>query len=523
MELTEEQKAIIESEGNVVVIAVPGSGKTTTISYKIGKILTDISEYNGIIAISYTNKASDELKDRVLRITPTIYNSFFGTIYNFYLSEIIVPFARYIFSMYREIEIVSYNQTENEDFKDLTDEEKIQIIKDYYLDGKIILEGIPLFANYIFDCSQSCRKYLKSRYTHIFVDEYQDCEILQHNIFKKIVEIGIVGVAVGDPDQSIFKYSGSNPSYLLELSEMDSFNSFGLSINHRSHKSIVNYAYKFLFPNNDYEIVDEKRIYKWNINGDEKILANNIDALIPKLKNKFEIDCNGKIAILCRSNSTAKTIFNYIETPAVCFFDSPLDKSSKDYEIMFKNLLVYILGSQKIYPENIIDNLFIRINKKQYNHYIKNIIDLKKQYKDSQIIPIENMKQIIKSLFGETIDMSKIDETMNDENYLQSYYPADEDKILIMTIHKSKGLEFDATFLVDLHKYIIPTIDFQSGEYNDLNEDKCIHYVALTRAKKVVLLTINSLRHNSRGELKRGEESEFISNITRPDLILYRK
>ena len=105
------------------------------------------------------------------------------------MSEIIVPFARYIFSMYREIEIVSYNQTENEDFKDLTDEEKIQIIKDYYLDGKIILEGIPLFANHISDCSQSCRKYLKSRYTHIFVDEYQDCEILQHNIFKKIVEI----------------------------------------------------------------------------------------------------------------------------------------------------------------------------------------------------------------------------------------------------------------------------------------------------------------------------------------------
>lgn len=92
-----------------------------------------------------------------------------------------------------------------------------------------------------------------------------------------------------------------------------------------------------------------------------------------------------------------------------------------------------------------------------------------------------------------------------------------------MTIHKSKGLEFDATFLVDLHKYIIPTIDFQTGEYNDLNEDKCIHYVALTRAKKVVLLTINSLRHNSRGELKRGEESEFISNITIPVLILYRK
>ena len=132
------------------------------------------------------------------------------------------------------------------------------------------------------------------------------------------------------------------------------------------------------------------------------------------------------------------------------------------------------------------------------------------------------MKDILKNIFGEHIDMSKIDETLSNIIFLQSYYPIDKNKIHIMTIHKSKGLEFDATFLVDLHKFIIPTIDFNTGEYRDINEDKCIHYVALTRAKKVVLLTINGVRHNSKGEIKNGEESEFVSNINRPDLISYR-
>ena len=91
--LTKEQLDIINAEGNIVVIAVPGSGKTTTITYKIKKILSELDEYQGVIAISYTNKASNELKGRVMNISADLNNSFFGTIYSFYLSEIIIPFA----------------------------------------------------------------------------------------------------------------------------------------------------------------------------------------------------------------------------------------------------------------------------------------------------------------------------------------------------------------------------------------------------------------------------------------------
>lgn len=522
IDLTEEQKNIINEDGNIVVVAVPGSGKTTTITHKINKVLLNIKEYQGIIAISYTNKASDELKHRVMKISSDIYNSFFGTIYAFYLSEIIFPFAKYLYSYYDEVEVISNEKFEKVKMTDFNSAEKINYLIKCFRNGKIILEEIPFFASNIIDSSNSCRLYLRNRYTHIFIDEYQDCDIIQHNVFKKIVDLGITGIAVGDPEQSIFKYSGCSPKYLLELSELSSFKSYGLSINHRSHESIINYAYKFLMPQNDYEIIEDKRVYKWNINGDETTMSKKIDCLIPRLIEKYDIKKNSEIAILCRSNNTAKIISNSLNTPSIYFCDTPIDKSSNDYEIFFKNLLIYLYGSQKIYPENILESTNLIINNRRFQKYVDKMIAIKSKYLQNNILPIDDMVELTQTIFGNNIDFTKIYHTLGSEQYLISYKALDPNRIHIMTIHKSKGLEFDAVFILDLHKYIVPKYDFNNNCYPDLQEDKCVHYVSLTRARKAVILSINSQRHNSRGDIKIGEESEFVSNYYRPDLIEYR-
>lgn len=125
--LTKEQLDIINAEGNIVVIAVPGSGKTTTITYKIKKILSELDEYQGVIAISYTNKASNELKGRVMNISADLHNSFFGTIYSFYLSEIIIPFAKYLYNYYKKVEVVSRNDFDCIEFEKLEEEKKLNI------------------------------------------------------------------------------------------------------------------------------------------------------------------------------------------------------------------------------------------------------------------------------------------------------------------------------------------------------------------------------------------------------------
>ena len=63
-EPTKEQKDIIECEGNIVVTAKPGSGKTYTVVEKIAAVVPSLPDYKGVIAISFTNKVSDELKKR---------------------------------------------------------------------------------------------------------------------------------------------------------------------------------------------------------------------------------------------------------------------------------------------------------------------------------------------------------------------------------------------------------------------------------------------------------------------------
>ena len=98
MEPTETQRNIIEHQGNVVVMASPGSGKTYVISEKIKEILKQdtLYDYQGVIAISYTRKASAHLKDRSLKGGLSSKNSFFGTIDSFCLTQIILGFGNYV-------------------------------------------------------------------------------------------------------------------------------------------------------------------------------------------------------------------------------------------------------------------------------------------------------------------------------------------------------------------------------------------------------------------------------------------
>src|SRR4051812_10022949 len=99
MEPTDQQRLIIEHSGSGVVIASPGSGKTFVLSEKIKIILSRLKEHEGVIAISYTNKASNELKERCLMTGVNPQSSFFGTIDRFYISEIIIPFGKQLFGI----------------------------------------------------------------------------------------------------------------------------------------------------------------------------------------------------------------------------------------------------------------------------------------------------------------------------------------------------------------------------------------------------------------------------------------
>lgn len=117
MKPTTEQEAVLNDDGNIVVTAIPGSGKTYTVVKKIERIMSDCPAHKGIIAISYTNKASDELKTRCKKNGIAMNASFFGTIDKFYISQIIIQFARHVTKNIPEYRVVSFDDLP-EEYKD---------------------------------------------------------------------------------------------------------------------------------------------------------------------------------------------------------------------------------------------------------------------------------------------------------------------------------------------------------------------------------------------------------------------
>lgn len=105
---------------------------------------------------------------------------------------------------------------------------------------------------------------------------------------------------------------------------------------------------------------------------------------------------------------------------------------------------------------------------------------------------------------------------LSNEIELNSYQSAEEDEINIMTLHKSKGLEFDVVIHLDLYEWILPkkkpgpNNDFNNPIYDNWTQDVNLHYVGITRAKNGCILISSTKRTNYEYKQKQGKDSEFI-------------
>lgn len=222
MEPTQIQRDIINDEGHTVVLASPGSGKTFVMSEKIKKILggETLPEYQGVIAISYTRKASGNLKRRALSDGVQSKNSFFGTIDSFCLTQIILPFGNFVMGYpaddLQPVLLSSLPKEKMIDFEWLTrdhpDYENInqqgwRNLKELFKDGKVLIETLELIALHVIKNTRACRNHLVARFRYVFIDEFQDTDTYTNAIFHELIGLGLIGNVVGDVNQSIFGYA----------------------------------------------------------------------------------------------------------------------------------------------------------------------------------------------------------------------------------------------------------------------------------------------------------------------------
>lgn len=530
MQPTDQQLLVLHHYSNAVIIAAPGSGKTFVISEKIKGILQECRQHQGVIAISYTNKASSELKDRCLRNGLDPKASFFGTLDKFYIGEIIIPFGKHLWGIpANEISVKKIESLDEEQKKEfawfnrdiLISEIKvseIELLASFFYDGVIFLETVGLMANFVLSNSKACQNYLLARYLAVYIDEYQDCGENQHSLFETIVELGIVGVAVGDLNQSIYGFSGKSSKHLSSLTNKGGFKTFKLDKNHRCTPSIINYSNYLLSPTVELLPTDRLNVKHIKVLGDELKIAEYIDRILPKISE--EGISNNQIAILTRGNRTADIVHSHLKTPSRLLITTDLDTNLNIWSGIFSSLLRFALDpsykfAQVIEEFTAFDRLTLTTRRQLVEHKstIKKLFALQERDITHIAAAFIAVAEIIAPNSRNRDSINLLSQVVNLNSQLDAYRPTSENDIVIMTLHKSKGLEFDVVFHLDLYEWVFP----QKGrganndiEYGDYHQDLNLHYVGITRARKACFLMSSTERTTARLKTIPATDSEFL-------------
>jgi DNA helicase-2/ATP-dependent DNA helicase PcrA len=455
MNYTDEQKAILEEAGNCVIVAAPGSGKTAVITAMVQARLGSLRRHKGIVAISYTNKASVELRQRIRYGGTDTKSSFFGTIDKFFVSEVIIPFGRHVWGRpsteikvlkFADLNAFSVKVGEPGDYKLDSLCRDAEELGRLYLRGVVVLETVGYLACHVLAQSATCRRYLSARYTDIVIDEYQDCGEWQHQFFLSLVHSGIRGIAVGDLDQAIFEWAEKYPRFLRELTEDNRFNSYRLTVNHRCHPSIAHYATKFLTNEHPVPPDLEVRVFHAHVNGSEYSIGEWLNTAIPEIAARFHIEAANRIAILVRYKRTAELVKSTLTIPHRVAVSTALDADNTPACVAFKNILYWLFNAKETrrgFLEEFVDPYTPKITQRRLIHLLSDLQLAIPFEAEDTAGALETMVRIAEIMTAKPVTRraARLLAAVLESGGWESFRPPYSEEVQLMTIHKSKGLE----------------------------------------------------------------------------------
>lgn len=310
LELNEKQYEAVTSQSQYLrIIAGAGSGKTRVLTYRIAFLVEKMNvNPSKILAITFTNKAAKEMKDRVDRLFGQSFSNlsvmtFHAFCARFLRKEIMALNYPQGFTILDDEDqgkvikdickargyntrddivkavpgFISYNKNLGlfaDDVKPSInrpqDREMISIYKDYEKrlrdSNSLDFDDLLLLTNFILKNFDDVREKWKKRFSHILIDEFQDTNGIQYSIVKQLMSDETSLYVVGDPDQTIYTWRGANQDIILDLEKEYDIETITLEENYRSTKEILNAA-NMLIKNNKKRI--EKQLFTKKLNGDK--------------------------------------------------------------------------------------------------------------------------------------------------------------------------------------------------------------------------------------------------------------
>ncbi|MBQ9730289.1 MAG: UvrD-helicase domain-containing protein [Clostridia bacterium] len=603
--LNEEQiKPVLATEGAVLVLAGAGSGKTRVLTSRIAYLVHEKGvPARAILAITFTNKAANEMKERVSRLVDS-EGMWVCTIHSMCV-RILRTYAEEVgihpnFSIYSETERAnvikkSFQECGYDDEK-LLKEVKYHIanakmlgqLPDRYLQENVgepeIEKIVKVYARYqahlrennaldfddllgetriLLKNNAEAREYLSSRFRYILVDEFQDTNEVQYDIVKLLSSVHGNLFVVGDDDQSIYGWRGAKIENILHFErDFPGTKVFKLERNYRSTKAILKVANaviknngrrksKTLWTQNaDGETPQVKELEEES--GEARFIAHTIAGLMNKgyrfsdfavlmrlnaltrsleqefladgipfkvfggfkfyerkeikdllaylrlINNPFDSEAITRIINVPKRGIGAKTVEllqNYAYETELTVYDALLDLDEIGISGATKQKLIDF--------REMIKRWIIEAQETPVNELVKSIVaetQMRLAYagdSDDSLNKLANIDEFIHSVD----DYCRLNPTATLTDYLnQVSLTADTDEmddgnyVTLATIHAVKGLEFRCVFLSGMEEGILPVTRAATSE-SELEEERRLTYVAVTRAKERLYLTRSKSRY----------------------------
>ena len=629
-----QKEAVIHEKGPCLVIAGAGSGKTRVLTYRIAHLIKNGVDPFSILALTFTNKAAKEMKERIENIVGTEARSLWMGTFHSIFSRILRSDGYKIgypsnFTIYdtqdsknlikaiiKELNIdpklykenVVYNRISNAKNRLISFKEYIknpilqeedasslrpkigEIYKIYsqrcFKSQAMDFDDLLFNTNVLFSEHIDVLNKYQQLFKHVLIDEFQDTNFCQYLITKRLASVHRNIFVVGDDAQSIYAFRGAEIRNILKFEDdFEELKTVKLEQNYRSTKTIVKAANSVIdknksklskevwTENDEGELISIKESFSDNEEG--KIVSN----LIFEEKNRNQLT-NSNFAVLYRTNSQSRSIeealrrigIKYKVFGGVSFYQRKEVKDLLAYlrfsinhndEQSFRRIINYprrgigqtsidkiiissnkedkslweiISNSNKYLDSRIVNllkpftDLIISFNNFSKNndafssasHIASNSGLLKELWDDRSIEGIsryENVQELLNSI-KEFIDNEE-NEEKNLNEFLQDISlmtdqdkndNSDEEYISLMTIHMAKGLEFPVVFIVGVEEDLFPS-QMMISSREDLEEERRLFYVAITRAMRKLYLTYSKTRYRY-GLLKDCEKSRFIKEIS---------
>lgn len=632
-------KPVLHKDGPLMVIAGAGSGKTRVLTFRIANLMHQGVDAFNILALTFTNKAAKEMKNRIGKIVGNTesknlwmgtFHAIFAKILRFESDKLGFPSNFTIYDTQDSLRlitsIIKEMQLDKEVYKPKQVLSRISSYKNNlitvraYLNDPELMEADAMskkprlgevYHNYVERCFKAgamdfddlllrtnelltrfpdvLMKY-QNRFRYILVDEYQDTNHSQYLIVKMLSDRFQNICVVGDDSQSIYAFRGANIQNIFNFQkDYESVAVYRLEQNYRSTKNIVEAA-NSLIDKNKQRL--EKVIWTHNEDGDQILVKRLLtDAEEGRFvastifENKMNRQMyNRDFAVLYRTNAQSRSIEDALRKQDIpyrifgglSFYQrkeikdvvaylrliiNPNDEEALMRVINYPARGIGDTTTEKLtvaanhYKRSIfevmqhLDKIDLKLNKptiqrlEDFVTMIKSfqvlnqtydafdlashvarksglLQELKKDGTPEGISRIDNIEELLNGIKdfiegqqeveGATGSLTEFLEDISLASDLDKGLP-NEDKVSLMTIHMAKGLEFPQVFIVGMEEDLFPSA-MSLNSRSDLEEERRLFYVALTRAEKRAYLSFAQSRYRW-GKLTDAEPSRFIEEI----------